>query len=760
MDNENKIELFNALLLKKKQRGLEDLYFFNKYIIEDDEERRKLLVPHVHGEWAIWYSSSQKRICEILVPRSCFKSSFFTIGESLRRIAQNPSIRILIANATLGNAQNFLGQIKNHIQNNEVYKSLYGDMYDKNLKWNDTEMEVKGRHLGIREATVTAVGVGGNLVSQHYDLIICDDLINDQNSATRFQAEKVIDWWKRTFSLLEPDGKMLIVGTRWSYYELYAYLEEEYKNEVDFYIRGARNPDGTFYFPERFDEEKLLELKKLHGSYIYSCNPYEAPVLMDDWTCKPIGKIRKGDRVVGWSNKENHRRKLVSSKVVTTGHRIAKVVKITMESGRTIRCTPDHKWFTGRSTYDTSHATYLPARIGSKLMYSCDPYISRDKLSTEKRDLANWLGGFYDGEGSFSGNSLYFAQSIVANPEVCQKLEYVLTKLGYKWNSGFRKRSKTELGILGGTKSYYISGGFEEKRRFILECNPIKKQRIINKMFWRTSRFIHNRDRVVSIVEDGEEEVYSFQTETGNYFVWGYASKNCFYENSPIDEDNCIIKESQILYWTENDDEVNEITKRLPDNLAMFSSCDPAVSQESLADSSAFISVGVDSEGNWWVKQADREKVTTGELIQRLFQQFDTYNPITMSIEVIGQAQNILSPIRDEERVRNKFLPLSEIKVLPQVTKTARIRSILQPRFENGKVYIHKDMTELKDQLLRFPKAKHDDLIDGLAQIETIAFEARKVDDGPKVPYSSTLEYQLSHPNDHDLIDEFLGEDY
>jgi phage terminase large subunit-like protein len=504
MDNENKLELLNALLLKKKQRGLNDLYFFNKYIIEDDEERRKLLVPHVHGEWATWYSNSTKRICEILVPRSCFKSSFFTIGESLRRIAENPSIRILIANATLGNAQNFLGQIKNHIQNNEVYKSLYGDMYDKNLKWNDTEMEVKGRHLGIREATVTAVGVGGNLVSQHYDMIIADDLINEQNSATRFQAEKVIDWWKRTFSLLEPSGKMLIVGTRWSYYELYAYLEDEYKDQVDFYIRGAKNPDGTFYFPERFNEEKLKELKKLHGSYIFSC----------------------------------------------------------------------------------------------------------------------------------------------------------------------------------------------------------------------------------------------------------------FYENSPIDEDNCIIKESQILYWTDNDDEINEITKKIPSNLAMFSACDPAVSQESLADSSGFISVGVDSEGNWWIKQADREKITTGELIQRLFQQFETYNPITMSIEVIGQAQNILSPIRDEERARNKFLPLSEIKVLPQVTKAARIRSILQPRFENGKIYIHKDMTELKDQLLRFPKAKHDDLIDALSQIETIAFEARKIDNSPKIPYSSTLEYQLSHPNDRNLIDEFMGDDF
>ncbi len=162
-----------------------------------------------------------------------------------------------------------VGEIKEHVQKNETFKLLYGDMYDKRLKWNEDELVVKGRDRGIREATVTAVGVGGNLVSQHYDIIIADDLVNSENSATRYQADKVIDWWRKSLSLLEPTGINLIIGTRWSYYELYSYLMESMKSRVDSYVRGAYNPDNSFYFPERFNKEKLIELKELHGSYIF-----------------------------------------------------------------------------------------------------------------------------------------------------------------------------------------------------------------------------------------------------------------------------------------------------------------------------------------------------------------------------------------------------------------------------------------------------------------------------------------------------------
>jgi hypothetical protein len=46
--------------------------------------------------------------------------------------------------------------------------------------------------------------------------------------------------------------------------------------------------------------------------------------------------------------------------------------------------------------------------------------------------------------------------------------------------------------------------------------------------------------------------------------------------------------------------------------------------------------------------------------------------------------------------------------------KNARIRS-LQPLFEQGLIEIRRDMTDFVDELLTFPRGKHDDLIDSLS---------------------------------------------
>jgi len=490
---DTQLELYRSLLIKKKLRGLDDLYFFNKYIIEDNRpERQKFLVPHVHGQWASWFASSASRIRLILVPRSTFKTSFFTVGWSLQQIAKNRNVRILIANATLANAQRMVGEIKEHVQKNETFRLLYGDMYDKRLKWNEDELVVKGRDRGIREATVTAVGVGGNLVSQHYDVILADDLVNSENSATRYQADKVIDWWRKSLSLLEPTGTNLIIGTRWSYYELYSYLLDEMNNKVDSYVRGAYNSDGSFYFPERFNEKKLTELKELHGSYIFSS----------------------------------------------------------------------------------------------------------------------------------------------------------------------------------------------------------------------------------------------------------------FYLNNPVDVDMALIKKSMIKYYDE-----------APDNLEIFTCIDPAISQGTSADYTAIVTVGIDWQNNWYVLETRRGKWTVGRMIEEIFSVYKRWQPTTMSIEVIGLAQALLDSIHTEEEKRNQFLPLTEIKARNAVNKERRIRATLQPRFENGKIFIKRDMSDLEDELIHFPKSKHDDLIDSMSDIAEIGFAPGKEEEKEPEPKSKLLRRLQEKFNRKKIyVDPVLGE--
>lgn len=260
------------------ETGKKDLFFFNKHILG-----YKDVTEGVHGEWDKFNKNSKKKFKLILVPREHFKTSYFTIGGTVQDLVINPNIRILLANATLGNAQSFLREIKEHFERNQKLRYYYPEVVDwvnNATKWSEKQIIIPRTRVG-KEPTIETTGVGGNLVSQHYDKVILDDLVNMDNTATRLQAEKVIDYFKYCLSLLETDGELLVIGTRWSYYELYQYILDELKEDFDILIRDCWKP-GTNrkepYFPEKFTQEHLEKLRRVQGSYIFSCQYENNPV--------------------------------------------------------------------------------------------------------------------------------------------------------------------------------------------------------------------------------------------------------------------------------------------------------------------------------------------------------------------------------------------------------------------------------------------------------------------------------------------------
>ena len=60
----------------------------------------------------------------------------------------------------------------------------------------------------------------------------------------------------------------------------------------------------------------------------------------------------------------------------------------------------------------------------------------------------------------------------------------------------------------------------------------------------------------------------------------------------------------------------------------------------------------------------------------------------------------------------NIYIPGLEVKNNPRTPKSVRLES-LQPHFCRKKMFIRKDMTSLEDELLMYPRGKHDDLLDG-----------------------------------------------
>ena len=700
-----------------------NLFKFNKYILKVADGKGKFELAAFHKEMCDFVADKKRNKKLILVPRGHLKSTLVTVGKSLQAICHNPQVRILIANATYNLACSFLTEIKRHLKFNVDLREFWGDMALGAETWsaNDITLAQAKDFSGKKEPTVTAMGLESNMTSQHYDLIILDDLVNKDFINTTEQIQKTIDFYKESLNLLEPDGELVIVGTRWHDRDLYGWIMDTDNNVIqdfDVFFRqayeGNLEDDNDFkpLFPGKFTRRYLKNLYDHQGPYFFSCTPARTPILMADWTTKPICEINGGDQVIGFENgKGLKKNKLIKTKVVKTMNRIGIVNEVLMESGRKVWCTPDHRWYTGR--FDKTHRKYKEAKVGSRLSFVDK---STGLISFKERQLWCYLAGIVDGEGSFkSGSSITITQSRVKNGPVLDKIISVLDQL--KIDYGITKRSAFK------NHSESISLSIRKSRSFVenlLRYTDFgKRDQALDYMDKHLGSFVKYEDKIISIKKDKVEPVYALQTDTGNYIAWGYASSNCQYMNEPISAEDAIFKPEWFRYY--------EPLDLRGSTLNHFTAVDPAISMEKTADYTAIVTVALDQFNNIYVRNIIRKRLKPSEIINELFNIWEQYHPIDFALEDVAYQKALQYSLTEEMHKRQIYLPIKQVKPGTR-SKDQRIQG-LQPLYANGKIYHTKTIAnekQLEDELMRFPRGKNDDVIDAFSYLLDIIFPPRR----------------------------------
>jgi len=295
-------------LIKERELSLElqrqalktNLYKFNKFVLGVEEGSGKVPLGVFHKDLCRFIDEDKGKKKLVLVPRGHLKSTLVTVGYSLQRIAYDQTIRILIANATYKMGTAFLGEIKKHLTTNERFIELYGRLADDPIKWSEDMITLRGAEMahGKKEATVTAFGMGGNLVSQHYDIIILDDIVNRDMVNTREQIEKSIMFYKDVLDLADGEKtEFIVIGTRWHDRDLYEWIMNPENNVIKgFKVRVLRAYDGDLegesfqaLWPEKFNQEYIQSLIRDKGIYEFSCQylndpvPDESATFRSDW---------------------------------------------------------------------------------------------------------------------------------------------------------------------------------------------------------------------------------------------------------------------------------------------------------------------------------------------------------------------------------------------------------------------------------------------------------------------------------------------
>ena len=260
----------------------QDLFFLSEVVLRNRESEQVAFIETFQGEMCRWLERHGLRKM-LMAPRGHQKSTIANRNYVVWRIINDCNYTGLIVSATLDNSKKKLKAIQEVFEKNKIFQQLFPELIPASFGdgWTQTQMNVP-RTSTDPESTVEVQGYEGELTSRHYKQIIFDDVVGKENSTSREQIQKVVNFYTQSLQLLKkPGGEILIIGTMWSYADLHNHVIENLYEEFDIYVRSVWAEDRfvrtaprekyhwittantrTPLFPQLFSMEDIQTLKK------------------------------------------------------------------------------------------------------------------------------------------------------------------------------------------------------------------------------------------------------------------------------------------------------------------------------------------------------------------------------------------------------------------------------------------------------------------------------------------------------------------
>ena len=215
---------------------------------------------HHHQSWEQGLNGN-KYYC-VQASRDHGKSVFF-MSYALWIAAFQPKTHIMIFSHSLEQTLEHMRFIRGNIEGTEILKHLK----PTGKPWAKSYFEFTN---GSR---MMAKSVGGATRGFHPDVVVCDDILW---GTTAGELQRAADWFYTVLlPVLHHTGRMMMVGTPFSYDDLYSELEQKETFQVETY--PAINDKGEALWPERWDLDALKmrenSMPAIRFAREYLCEP-------------------------------------------------------------------------------------------------------------------------------------------------------------------------------------------------------------------------------------------------------------------------------------------------------------------------------------------------------------------------------------------------------------------------------------------------------------------------------------------------------
>lgn len=224
-----------------------------------------------HWRWIEALTNESLKRLLIISPPGHAKSTWVSQIYPCWWVGRNPEGNLVLVSNTASQAELFLGVVKDTIERNERYRAVFpGVRPDAHRPWTSSEIFVERRDLTNKDATVFATGTGGVVVGRRADLMLIDDPLDQDNTATDAQRQKVKTWFRQTLmTRVKPDGRVVVIVTRWHEDDLAADLMAS--GEYTVIHMKAIDEEGRALWPALWPAEKLEAKWVEIGTALFQC---------------------------------------------------------------------------------------------------------------------------------------------------------------------------------------------------------------------------------------------------------------------------------------------------------------------------------------------------------------------------------------------------------------------------------------------------------------------------------------------------------
>lgn len=242
------------------QLARQDAATFCEYVLRDERTAQPIELAPMHEQFHQLINKHRRLVLHSFIESG--KSAQITIGRTLFELGRDQNLRVAIVSNTTRQAAKFLGSVARYIKASAELREVFPHLVPGDI-WRTDAITV-ARPTVSKDPSVQAIGVHGNILGARLDLIICDDLLDYENTRTQEQREQVVAWFLSTLvGRLTEHGRVIVLGTAW--------------HPDDLMHRLARNPgwsahrfaieddQGRPRWPSRWSAARIAEKRQELG---------------------------------------------------------------------------------------------------------------------------------------------------------------------------------------------------------------------------------------------------------------------------------------------------------------------------------------------------------------------------------------------------------------------------------------------------------------------------------------------------------------